>query len=218
MGAREILWLWWELVDPPVKLVNTPPKRPSSQGGAIARGSFAQSTLGLLAARSQLRGGLAPLLNLLKVGKFLLYANTSGANPRGHQSANSMWARAVTSTLLIHYHNAGGGYLIRQSTSQHVGAREILWLWWELVDPPVQLVNTPPKRPSSQGGAIARGSFAQSTLGLLAARSQLRGGLAPLLNLHKVGKFLLYANTSCANPRGHQSANSMWARAVTSTL
>ena len=70
-------------------------------------------------------------------GKFQLYANTSGANPRGHQSANSTWARAVTSTLLIHYHNAGGGYLIRQSTSQHVGAREILWLWWELVDPPV---------------------------------------------------------------------------------
>ena len=25
------------------------------------------------------------------VGKFLLYANTSGVNPRGHQSANSMW-------------------------------------------------------------------------------------------------------------------------------
>ena len=68
----------------------------------------AQSTLGLLAARSQLRGGLAPLLNLHKVGKFLLYANTSGANPRGHQSANSTWERAMTSTLLIHYHNAGG--------------------------------------------------------------------------------------------------------------
>ena len=37
------------------------------------------------------RHGPRPRAVCWLVGKFLLYANTSGANPRGHQSANSTW-------------------------------------------------------------------------------------------------------------------------------
>ena len=44
--------------------------------------------------------GLAPLVHLHKVQKFLLYANARGAIPRGHQSTNRTWAL----TLLIHYY------------------------------------------------------------------------------------------------------------------
>ena len=56
--------------------------------------------------------------------------------------------------------------------------------------------------------AIRRAKHAGIACG---ARSQLRRCLAPLLNLHKVEKFQLYANASGANPRGHQSANRTWA-------
>ena len=67
--------------------------------------------------------------------------------------------------------------------------------------------------------SMGREQFAaQSMLGLLAARSQLQGSLAPLLNLHKVGKFQRYANVRRANPRGHQSTNWRWAVGVMLTL
>ena len=136
------------------QLVNTPPKRPSSQGGAIARGSFACS-------------GYWPNIHYTRIAArpipppFTFYGTRAircakhagiacGAEPAAARPASASLckcARRKSTRSPVSKQHVGVGRDVDPSDSLPQFGRE-------LVDP---LVNTPPKRTTLQGGAMSRG-------------------------------------------------------------